>query len=136
MMGAPAAGIPYWRLSSFYFLYYAFLGAMMPYWSLYLQAVGLDAAAIGVVLAVMAAIRIVAPNLWGWLADRSGRRLLIIRTGAFAALIAFAALLVRTDLWWLVAVVALHSVFWNAILAQYEVITLSLIHISEPTRPY
>jgi hypothetical protein len=45
-----------WRLSSFYFLYYAFLGAMMPYWSLYLQAVGLDAAAIGVVLAVMAAI--------------------------------------------------------------------------------
>ena len=125
MMGALAAGIPYWRLSSFYFLYYAFLGAMMPYWSLYLQAVGLDAAAIGVVLAVMAAIRIVAPNLWGWLADRSGRRLLIIRTGAFAALIAFAALLVRTDLWWLVAVVALHSVFWNAILAQYEVITLA-----------
>ena len=125
MMGAPAAGIPYWRLSSFYFLYYAFLGAMMPYWSLYLQAVGLDAAAIGVVLAVMAAIRIVAPNLWGWLADRTGRRLLIIRTGAFVALLTFAGLLVRADLWWLVAVVALHSVFWNAILAQYEVITLA-----------
>jgi PPP family 3-phenylpropionic acid transporter len=34
-------------------------------------------------------------------------------------------LLVRADLWWLVAVVALHSVFWNAILAQYEVITLA-----------
>lgn len=125
MMSAPAAGLPYWRLSSFYFLYYAFLGAMMPYWSLYLQAAGLDAAAIGLVLAVMACTRIVAPNVWGWLADRSGRRLLVIRIGAFAALASFAGLLVREDLWWLVAVVTVHSVFWNAILAQYEVITLA-----------
>ena len=46
MMIAPAAGIAYWRLSSFYFLYYAFLGAMMPYWSLYLQSQGMGSAAI------------------------------------------------------------------------------------------
>ena len=53
----------YVRLSSFYFLYYAFLGVMMPYWSLYLQAVGLDATAIGVVLAGFAALTALAGAL-------------------------------------------------------------------------
>jgi len=121
------AAIPYWRLSAFYFLYYAFLGAMMPYWSLYLQARGLDAAAIGVVLAVMAGTRVVAPNLWGWLADRSGRRLGVIRIGAFAALVSLAGLFVPLGFGWLLLVVTLHTAFWNAILAQYEVITLAAL---------
>jgi PPP family 3-phenylpropionic acid transporter len=127
MMLPSAAGFPYWRLSSFYFLYYAFLGAMMPYWSLYLQARGLDAAAIGVVLALMATTRIVAPNVWGWIADRSGRRLPVIRIGAFAALACFAGVLAPWGLGWLLLAVTLHTVFWNAILAQYEAITLATL---------
>ncbi|HND14694.1 MAG TPA: MFS transporter, partial [Pseudomonadales bacterium] len=109
----------------FYFLYYAFLGVMMPYWSLYLQAVGLDATAIGVVLAVMAATRIVTPNLWGWIADRSGCHLRLIRVGALFAAASFAALPWHSGVAWIVAVVLVHSVFWNAILAQFEVITLA-----------
>ncbi len=115
----------YVRLSSFYFLYYAFLGAMMPYWSLYLQAVGLDATAIGVVLAVMAATRIVVPNLWGWVADRSGCHLQLIRVGALLTAASFAALPWHSSVAWIVVVVLVHSVFWNAILAQFEVITLA-----------
>lgn len=119
------SGSTYARLSSFYFLYYGFLGAMMPYWSLYLQAVGLDATAIGIVLAVMAAARVVAPNFWGWIADRSGRHLQVIRAGALLAAASFAALPLGSGMAWIVAVVLLHSLFWNAILAQFEVITLA-----------
>jgi PPP family 3-phenylpropionic acid transporter len=32
--------MPYWRLSGFYFFYFATLGVLVPYWSLYLQSVG------------------------------------------------------------------------------------------------
>jgi MFS transporter, PPP family, 3-phenylpropionic acid transporter len=121
----PGEGVPYWRLSSFYFLYFAFLGAMVPYWSLYLQGVGLDAAGIGLVLAAMAATRIVAPNLWGWLADRSGQRMLIIRLAALAAALSFGLLLLRHDLRWVLGVAVVHTFFWNAIMAQYEAVTLA-----------
>ena len=124
-MSTAAAAVPYWRLSSFYFLYFACLGVMVPYWSLYLERAGLGAPAIGVVLAVMAAVRIVAPNAWGWLADRSGRRLAVIRAGSVLSALSFSALLLGDSPAWVIAVVALHTFFWNAILAQYEVITLA-----------
>lgn len=124
-MSTESASYPYWRLSSFYFLYFAFLGAMVPYWALYLEAAGLGAAAIGAVLAMMASARIVAPNFWGWLADRGGRRLLIIRGGAIGAFLSLASLVWRQDLPWVIAMATLHTFFWNAILAQYEVITLA-----------
>ncbi|MCG7946441.1 MAG: MFS transporter, partial [Candidatus Thiodiazotropha taylori] len=29
--------MPYWRLSGFYFFYFASLGALLPFWGLYLQ---------------------------------------------------------------------------------------------------
>ena len=32
--------MPYWRLSGFYFFYFATLGVLVPYWGLYLQSVG------------------------------------------------------------------------------------------------
>ena len=124
MSGARAA-FPYWRLSSFYFLYFACLGVMVPYWSLYLESAGLSAAAIGVVLAVTAGIRVIAPSFWGWVADRSRRRLLIIRVGAVASALCFALLPAGEGLAWVVVCIALHTFFWNAILAQYEVITLA-----------
>jgi len=118
------APIPYWRLSSFYFLYFATLGVMLPYWSLYLEAIGLDAGAIAVTVAIMSATRIFAPNFWGWLADRSGARLRVIRFGAFASLLVFLGLLLRQDPVWIFCVVGLYTFFWNAILSQYEVVTL------------
>lgn len=121
------SGSDYIRLSSFYFLYYAFLGAMMPYWSLYLQAAGLDATAIGIVLAVMAGARIVTPNLWGWLADRKGWHLPVIRFGAVLAAASFALLPLSRTTAAIIIIVLVHSVFWNAILAQFEVITLATL---------
>ena len=87
--------IPYWRLSGFYGCYFALLGIIVPFWSLYLQSLGFSAKQIGVVSAVLMATRIVAPNLWGWLSERTGQRLAVIRWGAFLALAAFALMLWR-----------------------------------------
>ena len=77
---------PYWRLSGFYLVYFASLGALIPFWGLYLQDLGHDAAAIGELMALLLATKIIAPNLWGWLADRRGERVRIVRAASLAAL--------------------------------------------------
>jgi len=115
----------YGRLSSFYFFYFALLGAWLPYWPLYLQQLGLGATAIGALAAIMQGTKIVAPNIWGWLADKTGARLRIIRIGACTATLIFAGIFWRHDFYWLAFIVAGYSFFWNAVHAQFEVVTLA-----------
>jgi MFS family permease len=71
--------LPYWRLSGYYFFYFAFIGAFSPYFGLYLHSLNFSAWDIGLLMSQMQLMRLFGPNLWGWLADRFGRRLLIIR---------------------------------------------------------
>lgn len=114
----------YWRLSGFYFLYFALLGTLLPYWSLYLQHLGFNAAVIGLLMAVPQLTKIGAPNLWGWLADRTGRRLGVIRLGNLAAALAFLPVFWADQIWSMAILLAAFSFFWNAVLAQFEVVTL------------
>ncbi|ROR32844.1 MFS transporter [Inmirania thermothiophila] len=126
--------VPYWRLSAFYLLYFASLGALIPYWGLYLRAQGLDAAAIGTLMAVLAGTKIVAPNLWGWIADHAGVRMGIVRLGALAAAVCFAGVFAGSGYGWLLLVTAAFSFFWNAVLPQFEATTLG--HLGEHSHRY
>lgn len=126
--------LPYWRLSGFYFCYFALLGGVAPFLSLYFHHLGFSAARIGELVAIPMLMRCVAPNLWGWLGDRSGQRLLIVRLGALFTVVSFSAILWRQDYLWLTLVMALHSFFWHAILPQFETITLS--HLGEHSARY
>lgn len=117
--------VPYWRLSSFYFFYFGLLGAMLPFWPLYLRELGYSADKIGYITGAVMATKIIAPNIWGYLADVSGRRMRIIRMGSLLAFVSFFAILLRQDFWWMMLVVVAYSFFWNAVLAQFEVATLS-----------
>ncbi len=125
---------PYWRLSSFYFFFFATLGALLPYWSLYLKSVGFRPAEVGALFAVMMATKIVAPNVWGWLGDRWGRRIGIVRAAAVAAALAFALVLLDDDFWWIAFAIAAFSFFWNATLPQFEAVTLN--HLGEHSVRY
>lgn len=120
--------LPYWRLSGFYFCYFALLGGTYPYWSLYFQALGYDAEQIGLLLALPMATKIVAPNVWGWLADRSGRHLDVIRLGSALALLCFLGIALSPPFGWLLVVMGSYSFFWNAVLPQQEAITLRFLH--------
>jgi PPP family 3-phenylpropionic acid transporter len=73
-------------------------------------------------------MRCVAPNLWGWLGDRTGQRLLIVRLGALSTLATFALIFFGKSYAWLALVMALHAFFWHAVLPQFEVITLAHLH--------
>jgi len=120
-----AAGVPYWRLSGFYFFYFAFLGAWLPYWNLYLKSLGYSSHMIGALSAIVLGTKIVGPSVWGYLADRSGRRMAVIRFGCFAAAASFSLVLIDQRLALMATVIFLYSFFWNAVLSQYEVVTLS-----------
>ena len=126
--------IPYWRLSGFYFFHFAFIGAFAPYWSLYLKSLSFGAFQIGVLMSLLHVTRIFAPAAWGWLADHTGKRLLIVRSAAIAGLISYCAVFFGESFTWLFVTMALMSFFWSASLPLIEATTLS--YLGESTAKY
>ncbi len=126
--------LPYWRLAGVYFFYFAYIGAFAPYFSLYLSASGVAAAGIGVIMALPQLVRIFAPHLWGWLADRSRRRLRIARIGTVVGTVVYCGLFAARGFESLFAIVLLMSFFLSAALPLVEVTTLT--HLGEHTAQY
>lgn len=126
--------LPYWRLSGFYFFYFALLGAIAPFISLYFDHLGFSAARIGELVAIPMLMRCIAPNLWAWLADRTQQRLAIVRFGALCTMLSFALIFLGKSYAWLALIMLLHAFFWHAILAQFEVITLA--HLGADSERY
>lgn len=124
----------YWRLSSFYFFYFATIGTLIPYWGLYLQAQGYSVQQIAVVIAVIMSTKVISPYLWGWIADRTGRRMRIIRIASFLSLVIYFGIFISLDYHWVIFVMLLFSFFWNANLPQFEAVTLR--HLNKNTQRY
>jgi PPP family 3-phenylpropionic acid transporter len=81
--GFGAAGI-----RALFLAYFTWVGLFSPYLSLYLAAIGLTIAQIGMLMAVPQVLRIVGPPFWGWLADRGGSRVLLLRVSSVGAVLA------------------------------------------------
>lgn len=125
----------YLRLSSFYLVYFASLGVMLPYWGPYLAALGFGPARIGELIAIPQATKLIAPTLWGWLADRAGRRMRVIRWACLASALSFAGVFAAGDSYLGLALVTLlFSFFWNAALPQFEAVTLT--HLGDQVHRY
>ena len=119
--------VPYWRLSGFYLLYFASLGALIPYWSLYLQSEGYSPLAIGQLMAVIMATKFVAPYFWGWIADHTGQGVRVVKLASLLASLAFALVFIADGFFQMMLVMALFSFFWNATLPQFEAITFHFL---------
>ena len=96
--------VPYWRLSGFYLFYFAALGVFLPYWALYLHSLGFSPLEIGELMATAAITKVIAPNVWGWLADHTGKRMLVVRVGSACAVLAFIGVFVAQGYWWMLLV--------------------------------
>jgi len=118
---------PHVRLSAFYAVYFAILGVLLPFWPLYLSDLGLSVAQIGTLMAVLMLTRIVSPFIWGKLGDSLDNRMRVIQWGSGAAALCFIGVFWDQSFGWLVLVVAGYSFFWNAILPQFEVVTLDYL---------
>jgi len=126
--------LPYWRLSGFYFFYFAFVGVMSPFWGLYLQSLAFNAFQIGVLMSLLQVMRIFAPNIWGHIADLTGRRTAIVQIAAVGSVLVFAGVFVSDQFWWLFGVMAALGFFWSASLPLVEAMTLS--HLGDRTDDY
>ncbi len=126
--------LPYWRLSGYYFFYFAFIGAFSPYFGLYLKSLNFSAWDIGLLMSQMQLMRLFGPNLWGWIADRYGRRMLIIRLAGAIGLAGFASFFWLERLPGMLLAMAVLAFFWSAALPLVESLTFD--HLREERGRY
>ena len=124
----------YWQLSGFYFFYFASIGTLIPYLGLYLEKQHYTAIEIANMFAIAMGTKIIAPNIWGWMADKQGKRMPVIRLASLLSLLAFAGIFFSTKFYWLIIVMFVFSFFWNASLPQFEATTLA--HLGKNTSRY
>ena len=115
---------PHGRLAVWYFWYFAFIGAFLPYFALYLQSIGLSAGRIAVLMSLGQLMRLLAPLLWSWLADSGGRRVGIVVASTAAALASFSVVFLTQDFVALLIGMAILHFFWSASLPLVEALTL------------
>lgn len=126
--------LPYRRLAGFYFFYFAYLGAFAPFFSLYLSSLGISAVEIGVLMSLPQLSRILAPHVWGWLADRSASRLRVAKLAGVAGTISFLGAFAGEGFALLFTVLLAMTFFWSAALPLVEATTLS--HLGDDTARY
>jgi PPP family 3-phenylpropionic acid transporter len=126
--------LPHGRLAVWYFWYFAFIGAFLPYFALYLQSIGLSAARIAILMSLGQLMRLLSPLLWSWLADRGGRRVRLVIGSTAAALACFCVVFLTKDFVGLFIGMAILHFFWSASLPLVEALTLG--HLAEHPERY
>ncbi len=119
------AGVPYWRLASFYGFYYAVLGAFSPYFSLYLEHRGLSPWWISVLMSLWYVTRVFVPSLWGAGSEQANRPVIWLRAGSLLVGLFLLIFLMPTGLGWMLVAMLGFSILMNGILPQFEALTLS-----------
>lgn len=114
-------------LCACYFFFFSILGIMVPYLGVFFDSRGFDAQQIGLLMAILMGTRIIAPNLWAIVADKTGMRSELVKIGAGAAALTYLTFFYDGGIVYLAVSLAVYTFFWNAILAQLEVITLETL---------
>ncbi|HEY8888029.1 MAG TPA: MFS transporter [Gallionella sp.] len=117
----------YWRIAGFYFFYYAFVGMFSPYWSLYLKSIRFNAIEIATLMSIQPVMRMIAPNIWGWLADQKGNRQQVVKIAATLSMVCYFGVFATTSFWGMFLVLALMGFFWSASMPLVEATTLSYL---------
>ncbi|PIT80455.1 MFS transporter [Limnohabitans sp. JirII-31] len=118
---------PFAALSASYF---AHIGFFNPYLPLWLKDLGLSITLIGLLTAVQAATRVLAPYGWGWLSDHTGERVKLLRFCAGASLFFSLGLLYPGGVGWLALVLLLMFVHTSAMMPMSEA---ALAHVVSNT---
>jgi PPP family 3-phenylpropionic acid transporter len=116
--------VPFAALSASYF---AHIGFFNPYLPLWLKELGLSILAISVLVSVQAATRLFAPYGWGWLSDRTGERIRLLRYSACAALVASTGLWFDGGVNWLFGVLLFMFMHTSAMMPMSEAAMAHLV---------
>jgi PPP family 3-phenylpropionic acid transporter len=86
-----------WAFGSFFFLYFAYVGLVSPYASLFFVDRGFSVIEIAVLMSMLQITRIVGPFSWGWLSDYLSNRIGIIRVCACLSALVFLCIFYLQD---------------------------------------
>lgn len=118
-----------WHFANFYFFYFATVGIIMPYWSVYLDYLKFSALEIGQLMAIFLFTKMLAPNIWATIADkvtaRTGSSLGILKFATLATVLIYLFMNVVEGFWPVAIVMLGYCIFWNASLPQLEAATLN-----------
>ncbi len=115
------------RFAAFYFCYYAALGAVTPYLGRWIESLGHPGFVVGALFGVWYGTRVVAPPVWAWLSGRSTRPGLWFVGACAASLFCFSGFLFTHTTAALLLVMAAFGFFYNALLPQFEAMTLTAL---------
>lgn len=113
-----------WRLAVFYLLQFMALGITLPFLPWYFSTLGLSASQSGVLLAVGPTFALVAPPLWGHLADRTGRPGAVLVVVSAGAAVGFGLLSAAAAFGAVLAALAAHWAFASATSTLIDTLTL------------
>lgn len=115
------------RHAVFYFWYYAALGAYTPYVGRWVDALGHGGFVVGGMLGLWYGTRILAPPAWAAITGRSATPGQWFIAGCVATALCFAGFLLTRSAWPLLGVMAVFGLFYNAVMPQFEAMTLSAL---------
>jgi len=116
--------VPFALLSASYF---AHIGFFNPYLPLWLKHLGLSLWMIGLLTSMQAFTRVFAPYVWGWLSDRNGARVPLMRWCAGMALLFSLGLLFHPSPWWLAVVLFGMFIHTSAMMPMSEAAMAHLV---------
>jgi len=88
------------------FAYFAYAGLFSTYSPLWLRSLGFSTLAIGTLASMQSATRLFSPYAWGWLADHTGARTLLLRWAVGLALLCSMGYLLWPSYGWIAGVTA------------------------------
>lgn len=116
------------RLAAFWYLYMCGWGIFFPYYSLYLKdEIGLGDGHVGLVMAMIPLVGLLAQPFWGQLADQTGKRRLVLTVIATGTGLACGGLLLASDLVTALLGTAVFALFSTSVLPMATSTTLATV---------
>jgi MFS transporter, PPP family, 3-phenylpropionic acid transporter len=115
------------RYAVFYFCYYAALGAYTPYIGRWVDALGHSGYVVGAMLGLWYGSRVLGPPAWAHLVGNSHRPGNWFVLGSVLTAACFALFLLTESAIALLIVMAIFGLFYNAVMPQFEAMTLSAL---------
>jgi len=113
--------------SLFYFFYYAALGAYTPYIGRWVDSLGFSGYVVGTMLGLWYGTRIIGPPLWNSWIERSKYPGYWFVIGTLLTLLFFAGFTLTKTTTQLFIVMGLFGFFYNAVMPQFEAMTLEAL---------
>jgi PPP family 3-phenylpropionic acid transporter len=100
------------------------VGVSLPFFPQYYRSLGFSGPEVGLLLAVGPVFAMVAPPLWGQLADRTGRAGLVLGGITAGAFVGYFALWSASTFWWVLLALCLHNAFGSAMTTMIDTLAL------------